>query len=296
MMFLSIYCTAESCFNETDPSQCQKHTMEPIPILKYYSCFKYVNEDLPDLEQKCSIYFTDEKIQKMYYKSEVGRFKEWGTVMKGNSKISYVEGDTYKEKVMKIEDVLTKEDEKIFFGKNNCFYRTFDRFDNDYKGEKNINISDKNVCYNVDRFEDLKDIMDCGYATITGKYKNKSFVLTNCVPILDKNADDFFKDNYNGSYLFWDGGYYFNHVIPSFLEMAKYNISTNFQKNDVQDYVISVEDRYGNIVKYNINEERIDGDDGEDEEDDPQKILDSSSRNIRNTLNILILLYFILFL
>jgi len=296
MMFLSIYCTAESCFNETDPSQCQKHTMEPIPILKYYSCFKYVNEDLPDLKQKCSIYFTDEKIQKMFYKFEVGRFKEWGTVNKGNSKISYVEGDTYKEKVMKIEDVLTKEDEKIFLGKNNCFYRTFDRFYNDYKGEKNINISDKNVCYNVDRFEDLKDIMDCGYATITGKYKNKSFVLTNCVPILDKNADEFFKDNYKGSYLFWDGGYYFNHVIPSFLEMAKYNISTNFQKNDVQDYVISVEDRYGNIVKYNINEETIDGDDGEDEEDDPQKILDSSSRNIRNTLNILILLYFILFL
>ena len=78
--------------------------------------------------------------------------------------------------------------------------------------------------------------------------------------------------------------------------MAKYNISTNFHKNDVQDYVISFEDRYGNIVKYNINEETIDGDDGEDEEDDPQKILDSSSRNIRNTLNILILLYFILFL
>jgi hypothetical protein len=130
----------------------------------------------------------------MYYKSEVGKFKEWGTVKKGNSKIGYVEGDTYKEKVMKIEDVLTKEDEKIFFGKNNCFYRTFDRFYNDYKGEKNINISDKNVCYNVDRFEDLKDIMDCGYATITGKYKNKSFVLTNCVHILDKNADELFKD------------------------------------------------------------------------------------------------------
>jgi hypothetical protein len=72
--------------------------------------------------------------------------------------------------------------------------------------------------------------------------------------------------------------------------MAKYNISTNFHTNHVQDYEISIEDRYGNIVKYNINGEIIDG------EDDPKKILDSSSRNIRNTLNILILLYFILFL
>ena len=294
MMFLSIYCTAESCLNETDPSQCQKHTIEPR--FKYYSCFKYVNEDLPNLELKCNLYFTNEELQKIFYKYQVGTFKEWGTANKGNSKIGYVEGDTYKEKVMKIKDVLTKEDEEIFFGKNNCFYRAHARFYDDYEGERYINISDKNVCYNVDRFEDLKDIMDCGYATITGKYKNKSFVLTNCVQILDKNADELFKDYYKDHLLEYKINYYFNHVIPSFLEMAKYNISTNFQKNDVQDYVISVEDRYGNIVKYNINEERIDGDDGEDEEDDPQKILDSSSRNIRNTLNILILLYFILFL
>ena len=294
MMFLSIYCTAESCLNEADPSQCQKHTLEQQ--LKYYSCFKYENEDFPDIEQKCTLYYTNEELQKLYYKYQVGRFKELATMDGGNAAIYYVKGDTVHRKEMGVEDVLTEEDEKIFFGKNNCWYKAYARFYNDYEGERYINISDKNVCYNVDRFEDLKDIMDCGYATITGKYKNKSFVLTNCVPILDKNADEFFKDNYKGSYLFWDGGYYFNHVIPSFLEMAKYNISTNFQKNDVQDYVISVEDRYGNIVKYNINEERIDGDDGEDEEDDPQKILDSSSRNIRNTLNILILLYFILFL
>ena len=291
MMFLSIYCTAESCFNETDPSQCQKHTIEPR--FKYFSCFKYVNEDLPNLKQKCNLYFTNEELQKIYYKYQVGTFKEWGTANKGNSKIGYVEGDTYKEKVMKIKDVLTKEDEEIFFGKNNCFYRAHARFYDDYEGERYINISDKNVCYNVDRFEDLKDLMDCGYATITGKYKNKSFVLTNCVQILDKNADELFKDYYKDNLLEYKINYYFNHVIPGFLEMAKYNISTNFHTNHVQDYEISIEDRYGNIVKYNINGEIIDGDDGED---DPKKILDSSSRNIRNTLNILILLYFILFL
>ena len=197
---------------------------------------------------------------------------------------------------MEIEDVLTKEDEKIFFGKNNCWYKAYARFYNDYEGERYINISDKNVCYNVDRFEDLKDIMDCGYATIKGKYKNNSFVLTNCAYILDKNVDELFKDDYKNGRLSYDILYYFNHVVPSFLEMAKYNISTNFHRNDVQDYEISIEDRYGNIVTYNINAEIIGGDDSEDGEDNPQKILDSSSRNIRNTLDILFLLYFILFL
>jgi len=77
MMFLSIYYTAESCFNETDPSQCQKHTIEPR--FKYFSCFKYVNEDLPNLKQKCNLYFTNEELQKIYYKYQVGTFKEWGT-------------------------------------------------------------------------------------------------------------------------------------------------------------------------------------------------------------------------
>ena len=294
MMFLSIYCTAESCLNEADPSQCQKHTLEQQ--LKYYSCFKYENEDFPDIEQKCTLYYTNEELQKLYYKYQVGRFKEWATMNGGNAGIYYVKGDTVHRKEMEIEDVLTKEDEKIFFGKNNCWYKAYARFYNDYEGERYINISDKNVCYNVDRFEDLKDIMDCGYATIKGKYKNNSFVLTNCAYILDKNVDELFKDVYKNEQLSHDILYYFNHVVPSFLEMAKYNISTNFHRDDVQDYEISIEDRYGNIVTYNINAEIIGGDDSEDGEDNPQKILDSSSRNIRNTLDILFLLYFILFL
>ena len=294
MMFLSIYCTAESCLNEADPSQCQKHTLEQQ--LKYYSCFKYENEDFPDIEQKCTLYYTNEELQKLYYKYQVGRFKEWATMNGGNAAIYYVKGDTVHRKEMEIEDVLTKEDEKIFFGKNNCWYKAYARFYNDYEGERYINISDKNVCYNVDRFEDLKDIMDCGYATIKGKYKNNSFVLTNCAYILDKNVDERFKDFYKDGELSYEILYYFNHVVPSFLEMAKYNISTNFHRDDVQDYEISIEDRYGNIVTYNINAEIIGGDDSEDGEDNPQKILDSSSRNIRNTLDILFLLYFILFL
>ena len=294
MMFLSIYCTAESCLNETDPSQCQKHTLEQK--LKYYSCFKYENEDFPDIEQKCTLYYTNEELQKLYYKYQVGRFKELATMDGGNAAIYYVKGDTVHRKEMGVEDVLTEEDEKIFFGKNNCWYKAYARFYNDYEGERYINISDKNVCYNVDRFEDLKDIMDCGYATIKGKYKNNSFVLTNCAYILDKNVDELFKDVYKNEQLSHDILYYFNHVVPSFLEMAKYNISTNFHRDDVQDYEISIEDRYGNIVTYNINAEIIGGDDSEDGEDNPQKILDSSSRNIRNTLDILFLLYFILFL
>ena len=45
---------------------------------------------------------------------------------------------------------------------NTCLYQTYARFvdPDNYIGEIKINISNKDICYNVDRFEDLKDIMD----------------------------------------------------------------------------------------------------------------------------------------
>ena len=138
MMFLSIYCTVESCLNETDPSQCQKHTIEQK--FKYYSCFKFENEDFPDFEEKCTLYYTNEELQKLYYKYQVGRFKELATMDGGNAAIYYVKGDTVHRKEMGVEDVLTEEDEKIFFGKNNCWYKAYARFYNDYEGERYINI------------------------------------------------------------------------------------------------------------------------------------------------------------
>lgn len=39
--------------------------------------------------------------------------------------ISYVECGTVKEKYVEVEDVLTEKYKKIFFGKNNCWFRTF---------------------------------------------------------------------------------------------------------------------------------------------------------------------------
>lgn len=201
MMFLSIYCTLESCLKEEDPSQCRKHSIEP-PRGNYFSCFKYESyfgNDMP-----CIDYLADEKLQKIYYKYDVGYTKEWGSsnptpnsINHPISTIFYVEGDTVKEEYVSIRDILTEEEKEIYFGKNTCWYRAYARFRDEYEGERYINISDKNICYNVDRFEDLKDILDCGYATIKGKYNNKSFVFTSCCHILDNNADELFKKYYN---------------------------------------------------------------------------------------------------
>lgn len=173
MMFLSIYCSLESCLQEKDPSQCQKHSIESSNEI-LFSCFKYESYYLSNIS--CLHYVADEKLQKTYYKYDLGLTKEWGSsnptrsgIRNPISIISYIEGDTIKEKYVSIADILTEEDKEIYFGKNTCWYRAYARFRDDYEGERYINISDKNICFNADRFDDLKDIIDCGYATIKGK-------------------------------------------------------------------------------------------------------------------------------
>lgn len=56
-------------------------------------------------------------------------------------------------------------------------------------GEIKINISNKDICYNVDRFEDLKDILDYGYATAKIKYNNSIFVINNCFLNIGSNIN-----------------------------------------------------------------------------------------------------------
>ena len=158
-------------------------------------------------------------------------------------------------------------------------------FDN-FKGEKKFNISDKNVCFNVDRFDDLKDILDCGYATIKVKYSNKVYVLNNCFATLDNNVEDTFKQAYKDIYF---SSYYetYKQIIPEFMKKVAQNPdkSKRRQLEEEYDFEISVEDRHGNIMHYNKNGEEIDG-------DEPTKTLNSS----RYSFNIKLLLCYILLL
>lgn len=296
-MFLSIYCSVMSCAEETDQSQCQKHTMESE--YNYLSCFKI--EASGDFN-KCTPFFTSYGPQKAYNKFLSGYQKEQLSIYTlsyvGEEEVQAYDKDTYdKNDIIKMKSFpLTEEDKKIINNNNTCSYNSYARFvdPDNYIGEIKINVSDKNACYNVDRFEDLKDVMDCGYAIIKGKYNNKPFTFTNCYGILDKNVDGTFKQFYKGFYLKTFFQNYYKQAVQNFIDkVAPYTGAYDKSKKrqletkEIQDFEMTVEDRYGNVVVYNKDGDIIGGD------DEPIKFANSSGKN---SLNFILLLGFILFL
>ena len=196
-MLFSILCQPfESCLEEKDSSQCKKHTFESK--YSFLSCFKFkVDEGI-----LCAPFFNTEKNQKSYRKFMKGVLKEQLSIyplsetnlddnQTDYEKDSYGIDDVITSKEIRFSDLLTEEDKKIINNNNTCLYHSNARFvdPDNYKREIKINISDANICYNADRFEDLKDLFDCGYATIKAKYNNTEFVFNNCYMITDKNMD-----------------------------------------------------------------------------------------------------------
>ena len=308
IMLFSIHCifeALEECNEEKDQSKCQKHTIEKK--YNYLSCFKV--EGL-DYGQVCGPFFTSEKAQKTYMKYYKGLTKERVSVFKAEDKdvnyedeiknitVPILEKDFYskneiiKYKEVPFNDLLTEKDKKILDSNNTCTYHYAARFLENYPGVRKLNISDKTVCFNVDRFEDLKDISDCGYATIKAKYEDRIFVFTNCFNILDKNANEDFKNFYEE--ILFNELYqeYYKDVILEFTVLARENPELSDKSKSLQlqeepiDFEMYVEDRHGNIVHYNKNGEKTDG-------DDPTKFLKSNSNY---SFNIILLLFYILLL
>ena len=298
MMLLTINCTIESCQTEVDQSKCQSHTMESG--FDFLSCYKFEASDNP---HKCFPLFTSEKLQKEYFKYSRGRYKETYSIFEDGvnrtafifDKETYSRDDIIKSKSNKLNDILTEKDKNIMSNKNTCKYRNYARFiDADfYNGNKEINVSDKNVCFNVDKFDDLKDLMDCAYYTATGKIDNKTFVFTNCLGVLDKNVDSDFKKYYlkqlfKSDYLVNVRTLFISAYGASVANTTAYDkVKRQLDSQGLQDLEVVVEDRDGNKIIYNENGDIIGGDD-----EDIKKILSSS----RNGLNILLLLCLFLFL
>jgi hypothetical protein len=300
MMFLTINCTIESCQTEVDQSKCQSHTMESG--FDFLSCYKYEANNNP---QKCYPLFTSEKLQKAFAKLSRGMLKEASSIYElsqiGESKTMILDKETYSRddiiqiKEVKLNDILTEKDKNIMNNNNTCMYRNLARFlDVDfYSGSKEINVSDKNVCFNVDKFDDLKDLMDCAYYTAKGKIDNKTFVFTNCLGVIDKNADSDLKKYYLKQIFKTDYITTVQHPIISAYNAyvakttAYDKVKRQMASQKLQDFEVVVEDRDGNKIIYNENGDIIGGDD-----EDIKKILSSS----RNGLNILLLLCLFLFL
>ena len=299
MMLINIYCSIESCDDEENPSQCQSHSIE----ISGLSCYTIEENN----RKYCSPYYDKKNIQKIMQKYTIGETKELFSYREhyldegkkifdiekdlDNETIYVTEKDTYnKGETVKVveypaKDFFTSKDIKIIKNGNTCYNLIAQNYIN-----LKLKSQNKSACHNVEIFDEHKDLMGCGFADYIITYKDKEYHYYNCFRIPDAKADSDFKQLFNDFYL----SSFFQETIEEVLiefteEVGQYLNFKNSKKRKLQeqmdyDLTLVVEDKYGNIIKFDKDGKIT---------DDPKKILlDSNHYN----LNILLFLLGILLL
>jgi len=265
ILFYSIYCSYESCGEETDTSKCKNHDIE----FNGFSCYKMELPILDDDDDSMMCYpFPDKsETQKKYEKFIIGYIKEMGSSREENKKditeISIFGKETYsKDDTITFKtEKLSSEDKKILNGNKTCAYMMDGRYlDNIKKYPSGYpDVEDKNLCLNADQFSEFKGLINCGYAQIKYKVMDKVYNHSTCYYIPDNQFPEDLKP-------FWRTLYFPDEYILNILEMDEDGIYDKnignkiFKKSkkkrklqDSEEYEIIVEDKFGKKVKYSSN-------------------------------------------
>ena len=320
----SIKSDFESCLSEDNPLICQEHDYN----IKNGYCYTLKNPGIPDddgnIEDTCIPLPKDSENQKAFWNILNGIMKEIYLLPFNEEEEELIEPkkDYYKkgEKVEVNKYKFTDQEKAKVNGKNTCLYLSSGKMyeyseaiQKDPENWKSIpfpNITDKNVCFGAEKFKDLANLMNCGYANIKLYTPDKTYGLSTCYYMPDNQLSndffpfykDFFIDN-----IVLDEDLYIE-LIDGMESANDANLKKAFPLNhkkrkldDVNNYEITIEDKYGKIIQYDKNSDTIniiakgnqtDSDKEEVDEDQPSKIKTSSSGYSK--LNMIILLSIIL--
>ena len=311
----SIYSTFDTCIEEEDASKCQAHDSGISNGFCYHiktSGFDSTNKE----ENTCFPCPETAQNQKLFWKIFNGMTKEM-TLLSSN----------YDSEAIESEDLFTIQPKKDYYAKgeivevdynklpkeellkvnktNICMYHHSRSIMNEDESNPVQNITNQNICFNAEKFNDLKNIFNCGHAKFTYFTKNNnSFVFYTCYYIPDKqmpeSMNSFYKQFFFDTLFYDDGEFYTyedkkqNHIgINKLLK----NKIRKLDDNEFIDYEVIIEDKYGKKIKFNKNSESFetiekgnqkDSDREETDDDEPTKIKTNSS--IYSKLNIILLL------
>lgn len=266
LLFYSMYCSLETCTDETVISQCKNHNIE----FNGFSCYKFEHPANVDDSMMCIPFPDNSEIQKKYIKFILGYTKEAGsagaearkqaTEIPNFDKETYSKDDTITYKTEK----LSSEDLKILNGNKTCAYLMSGRYLDNIKNYPSgyPNIEDKNICLNAEQFSDFKGLINCGYAHIKYKIEDKEYNYSTCYYIPDNQLPEelkpllrkvFIPDEEILDILEWeyDIEYEKNTGNKGFKMFKKSNKKRKLQ--DSREYEIIVEDKFGKKVKYSSN-------------------------------------------
>ena len=254
-----IYCSYLSCISENNPSNCSSHTIDDFPNFKCIKTYT-VYYDYDTGEEHCTIYPKNESDFPMFKKLFIGQGKEdyCSSYIYSAWQIFYT--DSYeingeKKNIPFNVTSFSEEDIKMIESHNICSYKfdgentqlIFDCYSGDKEKCDYYHIKSADICYNTHQFDDLKDLVNCGYAEIKLKKKDgKEVELTTCgyVPGIKLGSEwsDFFS-------------YYFIHnfMVNRYLHSI-YGIN---YKDEISDYDLVVTDKNGNKFQLKGNKDGI---------------------------------------
>ena len=181
-----------------------------------------------------------------------------------SDKETYTTSETIKISSGKLSSV----DKTIIKSEQTCSYYLYGRY---YKsvvllleeGNKDVNskyedITDKNICYNARKFNDFKNLIDCGHAEIKLKLDGDDYTIQSCYPIPTANLPDLYAKEYTN--------YQKEYIVEGMLKFILYAMGKNF--NEIEDdsgrrrrlesgfsYGITVENKYGRKITFSSKNE-----------------------------------------
>lgn len=320
----SINSNFESCIDELDPTKCQMHD---TGINNGY-CSTIKNPGIPDedgkIEDDCIPLPDNAENQKIFWKLYNGYHKEFYLLDFINEKEILFEPkkDYYKKgETVEINPVSFTKEEKAKVNKNNtCSYhhvgKLYDYIEAVTNDEINRpyvpfpNITDKNVCFGAEKFDEFKNLLNCGYANLKLYTEFQTITFNTCFYMPDKQMPDGFLPHYKEYFvdgLMFEEDLYseaMDEMEPEEDVDSKKSFSLGYKKRklaDVEKYEITIEDKYGKIIQFDKNSSNIqiveqgnqtDSDREEVKDDEPTKIKTSSSDYSK--LNMALLLSFVL--
>lgn len=314
------YSSVKSCLEERDKSKCEVHKID----ISDYSCFKIDSPDrlvLGEIEIKtkfCSPFPEKSEEQKSFWKLHRGFIKELNSASKYENFspiLSTGEKDFYKkgEEVIFKNISFSEEDKKIINSENTCSYHLYGRYtDNSSQYMQGYpNVTDPNLCFNAEKFNDLKGILNCGIANISYRYSNSTYNFNNtCIYSVSNRASQslqkYFKTALVDGLFGYDGLITrlisFRGLVGSFgnFKLSEDKLKRKEQLNNNEYYEIIVKDKNGKITKYSsdseeiqvINEGNPENDDDDYDEDDIQRV--DAGNSIALRLNVITILLFII--
>ena len=314
MTFLIYYCfcSIEECIRCKNQEQCNSIDVEESELYCFKADFYQSEERDYDPNNKCVVYLKKEENQKIYKRIINGFIKEsfsfYGKELDQIGEEAYehigasleqTEKESYKanEIIKFVPGKLSSTDKNILKSEKTCSYYLYGKFySNNYANYEDI--SDKNTCFNAQKFDEFKNIIDCGYAIIKFKVNGNDYEIKTCYLIPTANLPELFNEQFLNNIE--------NDAIDDdgmLSDIFGYISGTKILNNDCSrrrrlstiTYSIEVENKYGRKIKFssdNNNMEIIsEGTPGPNEEDE-----ESSEGNNGAYMDIKILKFILIFL